>query len=337
MNDNTLWYVGINGNQQGPLTGPQLIGLIRAGQVTQTAYVYGPSLAAWTPILQVPWLAQAFAGAPPPPPPPPPGPAPVPMAADVIDYEVIGEEMQFVEITLDPNEAAVAEAGAFFYMDPGIEMQTVFGDGTRQAEQAGFFAKVVAAGKRAITGESLFMTIYENKSNARRKVAFAAPYAGKIVAMDLAALGGTLLCEKDAFLCAARGIKVGVALNKKVGAGLFGGEGFILQKLEGTGLAFVHAGGTIVARELAAGETLRVDTGCLVAFEPRVNYDIQWVGGLKSALFGGEGLFFATLTGPGKIWLQSLPFARLARRIVAAGVLGGPGEGSVLGGMGTGD
>jgi len=195
----------------------------------------------------------------------------------------------------------------------------------------------VAAGKRAMTGESLFMTIYENRAAARRKVAFAAPYPGKIVAMDLASLGGVLLCEKDAFLCAARGIKVGIALQKKIGAGLFGGEGFILQKLEGQGLAFVHAGGTIVARELAAGETLRVDTGCLVAFEPRVNYDIQWVGGLKSALFGGEGLFFATLTGPGKIWLQSLPFARLARRIVAAGVLGGPGEGSVLGGLGTGD
>ena len=337
MNENTLWYIGINGNQQGPLTGAQVLGQIRAGQVTQTAYVYGPSLAAWTPILQVPAFAQAFAGAPPPPPPPPPGPAPVPVAADVIDYEILGEEMQFVEITLDPNEAAVAEAGAFFYMDPGIEMQTVLGDGTRQAEQAGFFAKVVAAGKRALTGESLFMTIYENRSTARRKVAFAAPYAGKIVAMDLASLGGTLLCEKDAFLCAARGIKVGVALNKKVGAGLFGGEGFILQKLEGQGLAFVHAGGTIIARELAAGESLRVDTGCLVAFEPRVQYDIQWIGGLKSALFGGEGLFFATLTGPGKIWLQSLPFARLARRIVAAGVLGGPGEGSVLGGLGTGD
>jgi uncharacterized protein (TIGR00266 family) len=302
--------------------------------VTQTAYVYGPSLAAWTPIVQVPWFAQAFQGAAPPPPPPPPGPAPI--AADVIDYEIIGEEMQFVEITLDPNEAAVAEAGAFFYMDPGIEMQTVLGDGTRQAEQAGFLTKMLAAGKRAITGESLFMTIYENKSTARRKVAFAAPYAGKIVAMDLAALGGTLLCEKDAFLCAARGVKVGIAMQKKVGAGLFGGEGFILQKLEGQGLAFVHAGGTIVARELAAGEALRVDTGCLVAFEPKVAYDIQWIGGLKSALFGGEGLFFATLTGPGKIWLQSLPFARLARRIVAAGVLGGPGEGSILGGAGMG-
>lgn len=334
MNENTLWYIGINGSQQGPLTAAQVITLIRTGQVTQTAYVYGPSLAAWTPVGQVPWFAQAFAGATPPPPPPPPGPAPT--AADVIDYEIVGEEMQFVEITLDANEAAVAEAGAFFYMDPGIEMQTVLGDGTRQAEQAGLFTKIISAGKRALTGESLFMTIYENKSTARRKVAFAAPYPGKIVAMDLAALGGTLLCEKDAFLCAARGIKVGIALQKKIGAGLFGGEGFILQKLEGQGLAFVHAGGTIVARELAAGESLRVDTGCLVAFEPRVNYDIQWIGGFKSALFGGEGLFFATLTGPGKIWLQSLPFARLARRMTAAGVFGGAGEGSILGGAGLG-
>lgn len=181
------------------------------------------------------------------------------------------------------------------------------------------------------------MTVYGNRDPQRRKVAFAAPYPGKIIPMDLRALGGTLLCEKDAFLCAARGISVGIAFQKKLGAGLFGGEGFILQKLEGQGLAFVHAGGTIVSRELAAGETLRIDTGCIVAFEPRVAYDIQWVGGLKSAFFGGEGLFFATLTGPGKIWLQSLPFARLARRMVAAGVFGGQGEGSVLGGMGTGD
>jgi uncharacterized protein (TIGR00266 family) len=256
-------------------------------------------------------------------------------AADVIDYEIFGEEMQFVEITLDPAEAAVAEAGSFFYMDPGIAMSTVFGDG-KPMEQ-GFLAKLAQAGKRMLTGESLFMTVYANQDAQRRKVAFAAPYPGKIIAMDLRALGGTLLCEKDAFLCAARGISVGIAFQKKLGVGLFGGEGFILQKLEGQGLAFVHAGGTIVARELAAGETLRIDTGCVVAFEPKVQYDVQWVGGVKSALFGGEGLFFAALTGPGKVWLQSLPFSRIARRMVAAGVLGGAGEGSVLGGAGTGD
>ena len=336
MSDTSIWYVGINGSQQGPLGTQQVIELIRSGQVGQTAYVYGQGLASWTPISQVPTFMQVFHhAAPPPPPPPPPGPAPAPAAADVIDYEVFGEEMQFVEITLDPGEAAVAEAGSFFYMDPGIEMQTVFGDG-RPMEQ-GFLSKLAQAGKRLLTGESLFMTVYGNKQAQRRKVAFAAPYPGKIVPMDLRALGGTLLCEKDAFLCAARGISVGIAFQKKLGVGLFGGEGFILQKLEGQGLAFVHAGGTIVARELAAGETVRVDTGCIVAFEPRVQYDIQYVGGLKSAFFGGEGLFFAALTGPGKIWLQSLPFSRLARRMVAAGVMGGAGEGSVLGGLGTGD
>lgn len=335
MSDTSIWYVGINGAQQGPLGTQQVIDLIRSGQVGQTAYVYGQGLAKWTPISQVPTFAQIFNhGAPPPPPPPPPGPAPT-AAADVIDYEIFGEEMQYVEITLDPAEAAVAEAGSFFYMDPGIEMSTVFGDG-KPMEQ-GFLAKLAQAGKRMLTGESLFMTVYANQDRQRRKVAFAAPYPGKIIPMDLRALGGTLLCEKDAFLCAARGITVGIAFQKKLGAGLFGGEGFILQKLEGHGLAFVHAGGTIVARELAAGETLRIDTGCVVAFEPKVQYDVQWVGGVKSALFGGEGLFFATLTGPGKIWLQSLPFARLARRMVAAGVMGGPGEGSVLGGAGTGD
>lgn len=332
MSDTSIWYVGIKGQQQGPLGTQQVIDLIRSGQVDQTAYVYGQGLPAWTPITQVSTFAQVWS-APPPPPPPPPGPAPT--MVDVIDHEVFGEEMQYIEITLDPGEAAIAEAGAFMYMEPGIEMQTVFGDG-KPMEQ-GFLAKLAQAGKRVLTGESLFMTVYGNKDQQRRKVAFAAPYPGKIIAMDLRALGGTLLCEKDAFLCAARGISVGIAFQKKLGTGLFGGEGFILQKLGGQGMAFVHAGGTIMARELAAGETLRIDTGCIVAFEPRVQYDVQWVGGLKSALFGGEGLFFATLTGPGKIWLQSLPFARLARRMVAAGVMGGQGEGSILGGMGTGD
>ncbi len=335
MNETSVWYVGMSGQQQGPLGTQQVLDLIRTGQVTQTAYVYGQGIASWTPIAQVPTFAQAFSAAPPPPPPPPAGPAPVATTADVIDYEIFGEEMQFVEVTLDPGEAAIAEAGAFFYMEPGVEMQTIFGDGKPQDQ--GFFAKLAQAGKRVLTGESLFMTLFGNKDAKRRKVAFAAPYPGKIIAMDLRALGGTLLCEKDAFLCAARGISVGIAFQKKLGVGLFGGEGFVLQKLEGQGLAFVHAGGTIVARELAAGETLRVDTGCIVAFEPRVQYDIQWIGGLKSAFFGGEGLFYAALTGPGKVWLQSLPFSRLARRIVAAGITGGPGEGSVLGGLGTGD
>jgi uncharacterized protein (TIGR00266 family) len=224
-------------------------------------------------------------------------------------------------------------------MDPGIRMETVFGDASAQAQQQGFMGKLLGGAKRVLTGESLFMTVYGNAATQRQKVAFAAPYPGKIIPVDLRQHDGVLLCQKDAFLCAAKGIAVGIALNKKVGAGLFGGEGFILQKLEGQGLAFVHAGGTVVAKELAAGETLRLDTGCLVALEPRVTYDIQWVGGFKSALFGGEGLFFATLTGPGKVWLQSLPFSRLAGRMLAAAVAAGFGrgdEGSAIGGIGLG-
>jgi uncharacterized protein (TIGR00266 family) len=330
-----IWYVGINGQQQGPLGTQQVIDMVRAGQINQTAYVYGQASPTWTPIAQVSAFAPLFTAAAPPP--PPPGPAPT--AADQIDYEIFGEEMQFVEVTLDPGEAAIAEAGAFFYMDPGIKMETIFGDGSQQAQQQGFFGKLAAGAKRVLTGESLFMTIYGNGDQKRQKVAFAAPYPGKIIPIDLRQYGNTMLCQKDAFLCAAKGISVGIAWNKKVGAGLFGGEGFILQKLEGQGLAFIHAGGTIVAKDLAPGETLRLDTGCLVAFEPKVTYDIQWVGGFKSALFGGEGLFFATLTGPGKVWLQSLPFSRLAGRMLAAAVAAGFGrgdEGSVIGGFGMG-
>jgi len=338
MSDASVWYIGIHGQQQGPVGTQQMIDLIRTGQLSTEAYVHGPGLAGWTPITQVAAFAPAFHGAAMPPPPPPPPVGPAPATADQIDFEIFGEEMQFVEITLDPGEAAVAEAGSFFYMEPGVEMKTVFGDGSAQSDAQGFMGKLLGGAKRLLTGESLFMTIFGNAAGQRRKVAFAAPYPGKIIPMDLHQLGGTILCQKDAFLCAAKGISVGVALNKKVGAGLFGGEGFILQKLEGQGLAFVHAGGTIVTKELAPGEVLRLDTGCLVAFEPRVAYDIQWIGGLKSALFGGEGLFFATLTGPGRVWLQSLPFSRLAGRILAAAVAAGfkREEGSVLGGLGTG-
>jgi uncharacterized protein (TIGR00266 family) len=334
MNDPSVWYIGINGQQQGPLGTQQVIELIRTGQLNQTAYVYGQSQPQWTPIAQVAAFAPMFNAQPPPPPPPPAGPAPV--VADQIDFEVFGQEMQFVEIVLDPGEAAVAEAGAFFYMDPGIKMETIFGDGSQQAQQQGFFGKLAAGAKRVLTGESLFMTMFGNGAQERQKVSFAAPYPGKIIPIDLRQHGGTLICQKDAFLCAAKGISVGIAWNKKLGAGLFGGEGFVLQKLEGNGLAFIHAGGTIVAKDLKPGETLRLDTGCLVAFEPRVSYDIQWVGGFKTALFGGEGLFFATLTGPGKVWLQSLPFSRLAGRMLAAAVASGFGrgsdEGSAIGG-----
>ena len=256
------------------------------------------------------------------------------MAMDVIDYQIYGSEMQFVEIELDPQEAAIAEAGAMMYMDDNIEMETIFGDSSQQ--QSGLLSKLMGAGKRLLTGESLFTTVFINQGSGKRKVAFGAPYPGKIVPMHLSELGGTLICQKDAFLCAARGVSLGIAFQKKLGVGLFGGEGFIMQKLEGDGLAFVHAGGTLLERTLAPGQGVRVDTGCLVALQPSVSYDIQYVGKVKTALFGGEGLFFASLRGPGKVWLQSLPLSRLANRIIsAAPAAGGRGreEGSLLGGL----
>jgi uncharacterized protein (TIGR00266 family) len=253
-----------------------------------------------------------------------------------IDYVIHGSEMQFVEVELDPMEAAVAEAGAMMYMEDGIEMETIFGDGSQQT--GGFFNKLAGAGKRLLTGESLFTTVFQNRGSGKRKVAFAAPYPGKILPMNLGAIGGELIAQKDAFLCAAKGVSLGIAFNKKIGVGLFGGEGFIMQRLQGDGLAFVHAGGTLRELLLTPGETIRVDTGCIVAFQPSVSYDIQYVGKIKSALFGGEGLFFATLRGPGRVWLQSLPFSRLADRIYAAAPQTGgkgKGEGSILGGLGN--
>jgi uncharacterized protein (TIGR00266 family) len=254
------------------------------------------------------------------------------MAMDMVDYEIFGNEMQYVEVELDPGEAAVGEAGVMMYMQAGIQMDTVFGDGS---QQGGLFGKLMGAGKRLLTGESLFTTVFLNTASSKQRVAFAAPYPGKIVPMDLRALGGTLLCQKDSFLCAAKGVSLGIAFQKKLGVGLFGGEGFIMQKLDGDGMAFVHAGGTLMERNLAPGETLRVDTGCVVAYQPSVDFDIQYVGKIKSALFGGEGLFFATLTGPGRVWLQSLPLSRLANRIIlSAPAAGGRSaeQGSLLGG-----
>jgi uncharacterized protein (TIGR00266 family) len=259
------------------------------------------------------------------------------MAMDVIDYKLYGDDMQFVEIELDPGEAAIGEAGSLMFMEAGVEMDTIFGDGSQQ--QGGFFGKLLGAGKRLITGESLFTTVYTNKAGVKRKLAFAAPYSGKIMALDLKQLGGTVICQKDAFLCAAKGVSLGIFFQQKLSVGFFGGEGFIMQKLEGDGLAFAHAGGTILRRELAPGETLMVDTGCLVGFTPNVSFDLQYVGKIKTALFGGEGLFFARVAGPGTVWLQSLPFSRLASRIFAAAPqTGGRGreEGSVLGGLGLG-
>ncbi|MBL9185969.1 MAG: TIGR00266 family protein [Opitutaceae bacterium] len=247
-----------------------------------------------------------------------------------IDYKIHGDDMQFVEIELDPQEAVVAEAGGMMFMDDGIALETIFGDGS---QRGGFFDSLLGAGKRLLTGESLFMTVFQNQGAGRRRVAFGAPYPGKILPVHLAEIGGELIAQKDSFLCAAKGVSVGIAFQKKIGAGLFGGEGFIMQRLTGDGWTFVHAGGTLYERTLAPGEVLRVDTGCIVAFQPTVDYDIQLVGGIKTAFFGGEGLFFATLRGPGRVWLQSLPFSRLAGRIIGA-AKGGREEGSVLGGLG---
>jgi uncharacterized protein (TIGR00266 family) len=254
--------------------------------------------------------------------------------------------MQFVEVELDPGEAAIGEAGSMMFMDAGIGMDSVFGDGS--AQQGGFFGKLLGAGKRLVTGESLFTTIYTNQSTLKQRVGFAAPYPGKILPMNLKQLGGMLICQKDAFLCAARGVSLGIYFQQKLSVGFFGGEGFIMQKLEGDGLAFVHAGGTVMRRDLQPGQTLLVDTGCLVAMTPNVNFEIQYVGKIKTALFGGEGLFFAKVTGPGTVWLQSLPFSRLASRVFAAApqrggsreegsMLTGLAGGGVLGGILSGD
>ena len=255
------------------------------------------------------------------------------MGMDVVDYEIKGSEMQFVEVELDPGEAAIGEAGSMMFMDAGIGMDTVFGDGS--AQQGGLFGKLLGAGKRLVTGESLFTTVYPNNARQKQRVAFAAPYPGKILPMDLSKMGGTLICQKDAFLCAARGVQLGIAFQQKLSVGFFGGEGFIMQKLDGNGLAFVHAGGSLLQRELQPGQTLLVDTGCVVAYTPNVNFEIQYVGKIKTALFGGEGLFFAKLTGPGTVWLQSLPFSRLASRVFAAAPQRGGSreEGTVLAGV----
>lgn len=251
-----------------------------------------------------------------------------------IDFRIYGEEMQFVEIELDPNETAVAESGAMMMMEDGIEMQTIFGDGSSQ-QPPGIFGKLMSAGKRVLTGESLFMTTFTNIGQGKRRVSFAAPYTGKIIPLDMHALGGTIIAQKDAFLCAAKGVSVGIHLQRRLGTGIFGGEGFIMQKLEGDGRAFMHAGGYTFEKQLAPGEVLKVDTGCVVAYTPTVDFDIEFVRGVKNWVFGGEGLFFARLKGPGKIWLQSLPISRLAGRILAYGTYKRKEEGGILGGLGN--
>jgi uncharacterized protein (TIGR00266 family) len=326
--------MAIGGHQVGPVSQEDVVTNLRNGTIDGNTLVFSAGMANWTPLKDVPALAafltspakQAAAPAPPP---------ITGKRAHEIDFKILGSEMQFVEVELDPGESAVAEAGSMMYMTPGIQMETVFGDGSQQ--KSGVMGALLGAGKRLITGESLFMTVFTNQGTGKQQVAFAAPYPGKILAMDLKQMGGTLICQKDSFLCAAKGVSIGIAFQRKIGVGLFGGEGFIMQKLEGDGLTFCHAGGTVHPVDLAAGQTLRVDTGCLVALQPTVAYDIQFVGKIKTALFGGEGLFFAALTGPGRVWLQSLPFSRMADRIYkAAPSAGGKrvGEGSILGGLG---
>ncbi|MFQ5591994.1 MAG: TIGR00266 family protein [Phycisphaerae bacterium] len=325
MAGDTGWYYIKNGQTTGPVARDELIAAISSAHGTDTL-VWGPGVPEWTEAKHVAGLGVGRTGS-----------APVPpkaprrrTRADEIDYELHGDDMQFVEITLDPGEVVVAEAGGMMYMTQGIEMQTVFGD---PSKEQGLLGKLFDAGKRMVTGESLFLTTFAAAGNKREQVAFAAPYPGKIVPMHLDDLGGELICQKDAFLCAARGVHVGIAFQKKIFAGLFGGEGFILQRLTGDGMAFVHAGGTIHRYDLSNAETLRLDTGCLVAMLPSIDYDITMTRGIRNAVFGGEGLFIATLRGPGTVWVQSLPFTRLAGRILSNIGPRGKGEGSLLGGL----
>ena len=251
-----------------------------------------------------------------------------------IDYKIYGEELQFVEVELNPGETAVAESGAMMMMDDGIQMETMFGDGSQQ-QSSGLLGKLMSAGKRVLVGESLFMTAFTNAGQGKKKVSFAAPYVGKIIALDLMQLGGKIIAQKDAFLCAAKGISIGIEFQRKLGTGIFGGEGFIMEKIEGDGLAFVHAGGYVIEKELNAGELLKIDTGCVVAYTGGVDFDIEFVKGIKNWMFGGEGLFFAILRGPGKVWIQSLPISRLAARLVEYGTWHRKEEGSILGGLGN--
>ena len=330
-----MWYYAQNNAPVGPITLDDLVGRIRTGGVTPETLVFTTGMSQWEPARSTPQLASLFtdvvtgsAAAPPP---------PIGRRAHEIAYRIVGEDVQFVEVELDPGEAAVAEAGVMMYMTSGVQMDTVFGDGSQQ-QSGGIMGALMGAGKRLLTGESLFTTVFSNGSHTIQKVAFAAPYPGRILPMDLKDLGGELICQKDSFLAAAKGVSIGIAFQKKIGVGLFGGEGFIMQRLTGDGLTFVHAGGMIEAIDLKAGETLRVDTGCLVALTPSVQYDVQFVGKVKTALFGGEGLFFAVVTGPGRVWLQSLPLSRMADRIMKAvpGLgRGGKEEGSILGGLGN--
>jgi TIGR00266 family protein len=327
------WFMALSGRQVGPMPEQEVIANIENGTADGNTLVFTAGMTNWAPISTVPQFVPFLKGGVTPAPPSIPGGR---RQAHEIDFKIFGEDMQFIEVELDPGESAVAEAGAMMYMTDGIAMETIFGDGSSKS-QGGIMGALLGAGRRILTGESLFMTVFTNNGAGKQRVAFAAPYPGRILTMDLAGLGGQLICQKDSFLCAAKGVSIGIAFQKKIGVGLFGGEGFIMQKLEGDGLCFANAGGMVHALDLGPGQTLRVDTGCLVALQPSVNYDIQFVGGVKTAFFGGEGLFFATLRGPGKVWLQSLPLSRLADRLYKAAPQTGrrKEEGSVLGGIGN--
>jgi uncharacterized protein (TIGR00266 family) len=329
----TQWYfVPARGTDR---TGPLDEDAARTyAQRNPDAQAWREGLSGWKPVRSLPELGHADA---PPPHLPPPVGARSTGRSDEIDYRIVGNDMPFVEIELDPGESAISEAGALMYKDASVQMDTVFGDGSHTGQGGGFMDKLFSAGKRVLTGESLFTTVFTQTGSGKARVAFAAPYPGTVLAMKLDEHGGRLICQKDSFLAGARGVSVGIHFQRKILTGLFGGEGFIMQKLEGDGWVFVHAGGTLVERELGPGERLDVDTGCVMAFQPGVNMDVRPVGGIKSMLFGGEGVFLATLTGPGKVWLQSLPFSRMAGRMLAAAPQGGGqdrGEGSMLGGIG---
>ena len=331
----TQWYFHSSG--QADRVGP--LGDEAARQYARAhprALVWCEGMSGWMAIAEVPEL-QAGSGAPLGTPPPVPGASGSGQRADDIDFRIVGHEMQFVEIELDPGESAIAEAGALMFKDASVQMDTVFGDGSHSGQGGGFMDKLMSAGKRVLTGESLFTTVFTHNGSGKARVAFASPTPGSILPLRLADYGGTLICQKDSFLAAAKGVSIGIQFQRRMMTGLFGGEGFIMQKLEGDGWVFVHAGGCVVERELAAGERLDVDTGCVVAFHASVDMDVRRVAGIKSMVFGGEGVFLATLTGPGKVWLQSLPFSRLAGRMWMAAPQGGGqsrGEGSVLGGLG---
>lgn len=321
------WHYHSGSGSQATTSEENLPELVESGALTARTLVWTAGMAGWEPAAGV--LPDLFKG-PGAPPPLPPGASPGRRSHE-IDFEIIGESIQMVEIELDPGETVIAEAGAMNYMEDGIAFETKMGDGSNP--DSGFMGKLMAVGKRALTGESIFMTHFTNRGAGKKRVTFAAPYPGTVIPVDLSKHQGELICQKDAFLCAALGTQVGIALNRKLGAGLFGGEGFILQRLNGDGMAFIHAGGTVIRKELK-GEKLFVDTGCLVGFTSGINYDIERAGNLKSMVFGGEGLFLATLQGHGTVWLQSLPFARLAQRITGM-YASGREQGSALGGLGN--